>query len=95
MPTYVFDDRLKCYIEHEEPPQELYIGLGYDKEKDSQSKHYRKFFDDELEEVEELMSTPSPFEKYEIKQGKSKDKGGGVFGFLKAEKKRSIEGSDG
>ena len=31
------------------PPKEVFMELGYDKEPNDKTKHYRKFYDDELE----------------------------------------------
>ena len=42
MPKYITDPRLKVDREsYPEPPKELYIGLGWDEDKDTQRKHYR------------------------------------------------------
>ena len=42
------------------------MGLGYDKDRDSGTKHYRQYYRDELELVKEIFPTESPFNSYEI-----------------------------
>ena len=42
MPKYITDPRLKVDREsYPEPPKELYIGLGWDEDKETKRKHYR------------------------------------------------------
>jgi hypothetical protein len=43
------------------PPESLYIGLGWDEHNESKTKHYRKYYPNELENVKEVMPVPSPF----------------------------------
>lgn len=51
------------------PPESLYIALGWDETPEQNRKHYRKFYPDELENVRDVMPTPSPFDQYDIKRG--------------------------
>ena len=44
------------------------MALGFDENPDSKSKHYRKYYDQELEFTKEVMHR-KPFEKYDIKSG--------------------------
>ena len=52
--------------------------LGWDEDKDSQSKHYRFFYPDELENNEELFCH-KPFDTFEIKRGQSRGAKAGLF----------------
>jgi hypothetical protein len=49
LPKYKFDDRLKMHREVDKPPAAVFMPLGYNKAPEDNKKHYRKFFDDELE----------------------------------------------
>ena len=55
------DDRLNVYREYDSPPQTLFIGLGYDDNPEDERRHYRRFYDDELEYVKEIFPQESPF----------------------------------
>ena len=68
-PKYKLDDRLKVYKEYEAPSDKLYIPLGWDETRDQNRKHYRKFYEDELENNTELFVTQSPFNTYNMKKG--------------------------
>ena len=50
-PEFIEDSRLKCQVETNKPPSELYFELGH-----GETKHYRKFFAEEMEQVDELMT---------------------------------------
>lgn len=52
-PEYKFDDRLNIDKEINHPPSSLFIALGYNKSKKDQTKHYRRFYPDELEKVKD------------------------------------------
>ena len=61
-PKYKLDSRLNVQVEHNAPPKEIFEPLGWDRVKgESSEKHYRKFYTDELENVKEVMSTPTDF----------------------------------
>jgi hypothetical protein len=47
----------------------LYIGLGWDEDRTTKRRHYRKYYGDELENVKDIFPTPSPFNTFEIKRG--------------------------
>ena len=47
----------------------MFIGLGWDEDKDTKRKHYRRYYADELENVEEILPNPSPFNQYDLKRG--------------------------
>jgi len=44
MPEYKFDEEMKVDREVNQPPIELYRGLGWDKDKDTKRKHYRRYY---------------------------------------------------
>ena len=71
LPKYKFDDRLKIDREVDPPPATLFMGLGYDPNKDSKIRHYRKYYTDELENIEEVIPE-KPFYEVEIKRGQSR-----------------------
>ena len=49
MPKYAKDARLKVDREVNPPPDTLYIPLGWDEDSTTKRKHYRLFYNDELE----------------------------------------------
>ena len=53
MPKYAHDNVLDIDRETDVPPREVFIGLGWDEDKDTGRKHYRRFYPDELEKVKE------------------------------------------
>jgi hypothetical protein len=61
MPKYTHDDLMDVDREEDVPPPQMFIGLGWDEDKDTRRKHYRRFYPDELENVKELMPRESPF----------------------------------
>lgn len=61
MPEYMHDDIMDCDRETNVPPADLFIGLGWDENKDSNRKHYRRFYPDELERVKKIMPRETPF----------------------------------
>lgn len=69
MPQYALDDRLKVDVEVKQPPETLFLGLGWDPTSGSKIKHYRRFYPMELEKCTEVMPIPTPFEAFELKRG--------------------------
>ena len=78
-PEYKMDERLKVDREVNAPPSNLYMALGWDEDKYSNRKHYRKFYDDELENIKEIFERPSPFDSYAITRGQSRGAKQGLF----------------
>ena len=70
-PTYKYDERLQIHREDIPPPKEIYMAVGYDPKFDSKQKHYRRFYEDELENIRDVMPK-SPFHTYEITKGQSR-----------------------
>lgn len=59
--------------EVDKPSENLFIGLGWDEDKDTKRRHYRRYYPDELEDVTELMGDKkSPFESYTITRGQTR-----------------------
>lgn len=50
-PKYKKDERLNVDREYDAPPATLFIGLGWDEDASTGRRHYRQFYDDELELV--------------------------------------------
>lgn len=61
MPKYKHDDLLDCDREINKPPEKLFIGLGWDEDATTERKHYRRFYNDELENVKEVLGNAQPF----------------------------------
>lgn len=72
MPKYKKDERLKVDREYDAPPKTMFIGLGWDEDATTQRRHYRQFFDDELENVTEIFPQKSPFNSYDLHHGLAK-----------------------
>ena len=68
-PKYEEDKRLKVDRESQIPPETLFMGLGWDEDRNTNRKHYRRFYPKELESVTELMPKPTPFETYNLMRG--------------------------
>jgi len=83
-PTYEMDERLKVYKEIDPPHDDLYMGLGWDENKDTKRKHYRQFYSGNLENNTEIFPEKSPFDTFDIKRGQSRGiKKGGLFSAFK------------
>ena len=83
-PKYKMDERLKVHKEIDPPYDLLYMGLGWDENKDTKRKHYRQFYNGELENNKEIFPQKSPFNTFEIKRGQSRGiKKGGLFSAFK------------
>lgn len=92
MPKYKKDEILDCDREISKPPETLYIGLGWDEDSTTERKHYRRFFNDELENVKSVLAISSPFQTYEIKRGQTRGASAGVFASLFNEVKEDESG---
>lgn len=72
-PKYVFDERLKLLKESlPKPPSTIYKEIGHDKQAPENpevaNKHYRRFYDDELENVKEIFKK-KPFHTSDVIRG--------------------------
>lgn len=76
-PRTKHDERLCVDVEVEVPPTNLFMCIGYNKTVEAKTKHYRRYYPDELEEVEEVMPG-CPFLKETIYRVAAS--GGGLFG---------------
>jgi len=91
MPKYGLDAILKVEKEVNPPPKELFIGLGWDEDSTTKRKHYRYYFNDELENNKDYFPVQSPFAKFEIFRGQSRGaETGGLFSF--GSKKKDASG---
>jgi hypothetical protein len=71
-PKYKKDKRLKIDKEFDPPPSNLYIPLGWDEDRTTKRKHYRKYYTNELENIEDIFPQKSPFNSYELVRGQSR-----------------------
>jgi hypothetical protein len=73
-PSYVYDDRLKIMKEDNTtaPPPTIYKKIGFDlippEDVSKGNKHYRRFYDDELENIQEIFPK-KPFHQSDIYRG--------------------------
>jgi hypothetical protein len=72
MPEYQLDPRLGVHREINIPPESAYLGLGWDDGPDTKRRHYRRYYNKELENVIEIMPRPSPFTSFDIMRGQSR-----------------------
>ena len=79
------DERLKVDKEIAPPPVSLYIGLGWDEFSGQNRKHYRQYYNDELENNKEIFPQASPFNSYELKRGQSRGASSGMFSSKKTD----------
>lgn len=89
-PKYVYDERIKVRVEAApQPPASIYQAVGYDKEvpedPEAGMKHYRRFFDDELENVAEIFPK-RPFLTVDVLRGQTRGLSKGWFSFFLKQK---------
>lgn len=92
MPQYERDTILECDREIGKPPESQFIGLGWDEDANTKRKHYRRFYNDELENVKDVLGIGSPFNTYEITRGQSRGAKAGLFASLFGEVKEDESG---
>jgi hypothetical protein len=61
------------------------MGLGWDENPEQKRKHYRRFYNSELENVKEVMPIPTPFATYDLKRGQSRGASKSLFSFAKTD----------
>ena len=71
-PKYQFDEKMQIDREVNPPPKQLFLGLGWDEDKETGRKHYRRFYTKDLEKVETVLQKESPFNQYDLKRGQSR-----------------------
>jgi len=92
MPKYSKDKRLKVYREINPPKDSIYIGLGWDKDQKSGTKHYRQYYNDELENIKEIFPNQSPFNTYDLTRGQSRGlKSSGIMSMFFKDKVKKDE----
>lgn len=69
MPRYERDDKMEVDREYLVPPSAMFIGLGWDEDKTTKRKHYRRYYPDELENCRDILPIPTPFNQYDLKRG--------------------------
>ena len=69
MPRYKLDERLNVDRESFIPDPVLYQPLGWDDDSTTKRKHYRMFYNDELENIKEIFPKKSPFNSFIITRG--------------------------
>ena len=80
LPTYKIDERLNVEVEDSHPPEIMFMGLGWHRDEIEKlkipagsdmehDKHYRQFYNDELEKVSEIFNKRSPFNSFDLKRG--------------------------
>lgn len=79
MPKYKLDERLKIDREIQMPPEKVYIGLGWDEDSNTNRRHYRQLFGEELENNKDIFAQTSPFNTYDIKKGQARGNASGMF----------------
>jgi hypothetical protein len=86
MPKYQYDERLKVNREIHKPPATIYMELGHNEDPpekpEEDKKHYRKYFNDELENNKEIFPK-MPFHTSNIIRGQSRGLSKGWFSFFK------------
>lgn len=76
------------------PPSAVYIGLGWDEDRNTKRKHYRQYYSDELENVTDIFPQKSPFNSLELKKGQSRGLSKGFFSSLLRTAKKDASGQD-
>jgi len=65
----------------------MYLGLGWDEDRTTKRKHYRQYYQDELENIKEVFPQPSPFNTEKIIRGQSRGiSKGGLMSMFKSQK---------
>lgn len=68
-PKYRHDEKMSIDREFEPPPKQLFIGLGWNEDKDTGRRHYRRKVGRELEKEKSIFVKESPFNSYDLKRG--------------------------
>jgi len=85
------NERLNIQVEYNEPPHEIFMALGYNKDHEDGNKQYRKYFYNGLEENKEIMPS-KPFDTYTIKRGAVRGNKKGLFSKFKKKKPVTADG---
>ena len=76
-PVYKMDKRLEMEVEHSEPPDSLFMKVGFDPKPNAGKKHYRRYYPDELEKITDKdgqLLVESPFIRRQIYRAKAAKK---------------------
>ena len=63
---------MQIYREVNPPPKQLFLSLGWDEDKETRRKHYRRYYINDLEKVDTVLQKESPFNQYDLKRGQSR-----------------------
>lgn len=77
-PEYAYDERLKINREVNQPPATLFMPIGFNQNPEDKIKHYRRFYADELENIDDMMGD-KPFNEFDILRGASRGNKAGLF----------------
>ena len=92
MPEYEHDETLEVDREIKKPPEALFIGLGWDEDSTTKRRHYRRFYNDELENIEEVLPVPTPFNQYDLKRGQTRGASKGIWASITGNYKEDESG---
>jgi len=77
-PEYAFDERLKIKREVNQPPESLFMAIGFNQTAEDDNKQYRRFYPDELENIDDMMGS-KPFNEFDVLRGASRGNKPGLF----------------
>lgn len=77
-PEYAYDERLKINREVNAPPDSLFMAIGFNQTPEDDIKHYRRFYPDELENIDDMVGD-KPFNEFDILRGASRGNKAGLF----------------
>ena len=60
-PKYELDETLAVDREVDVPPAALFLGLGWDEDRTTVRRHYRRYYNCELEKQKDVLPNESPF----------------------------------
>ena len=90
-PKYEFDDVLAVDREVDIPPKELFLGLGWDEDSTTKRRHYRRYYNRELEKQKDVLPNESPFNQYDLKRGQSRGAKKSFFGTQKQDASGQVD----
>lgn len=90
-PKFEMNERLNIHVEVDEPPEEIFMALGYNKDHEDGNKQYRKYYYKALEDLKDIMPS-RPFDTYDIKRGAVRGNKKGLFSVFKKKKKKTADG---
>jgi hypothetical protein len=92
MPQYKHDDEMAIDREVDPPSDKIFLGMGWDENKDTNRKHYRRFYVGNLEDTKEVLPVPSPFNQYDLKRGQTRGAKKGLWASITGNFKTDASG---